>query len=125
MRPVWSSCYGQLDEQGQIVRLYGGGVCGAIALLSTTLATLVHDDVSLARICLHTDGIHNSAALVCAVAGIFVYMQGAETAGTVIARAVAKRLHGMSAVCANKAVIIFRKAFLFHVTPVYNMQNNE
>ena len=97
----------------------------AVALDRTTLAAFVYNDIPFARVCLHADRIHHTAAFVCAVSGVLVYVKRTEAARTVVARAVAKWFDRMSAVCADKVIIVFGKAFLFHNTPVYNMQNNE
>ena len=76
---------------------------------------LVQDHVALFGIGLNADGLHLSAAGVGAVSRIDVHVEGPETEGAVVSGRVSKRLYLPSAMGANKAVVVFCKAFLFHV----------
>ena len=89
-------------------------MCCAVAMDLAAFGAAMNDDVSFAGIRLGTDRLHLPAAGVCSVTGIDVYVQRPETKRAVIARGKAQRFNLFSAMRANKAAIIFAKAFLFH-----------
>ena len=80
----------------------------------------VDDHKSSTRVGFHADRFHLPTALVCAIPGVDVHVQRPQAKGAMIARGIAQRNHFLSAMRANKTVVIFRKSLLFHVsTPVF------
>ena len=108
---------GQLDEQLDAVGLNLCFVCRTIAVNFTALGATVNNDVTLACVGLGANGLHLSAASIGSVTGVDVYVQGPKTKRAVIARCKAQGFYLFSAMCANKAAIVFAKAFLFHTYP--------
>ena len=105
---------GQANEERFIVGLDLGLVGGAVAVDLAAARALVNDDKALFGIGLGANGLHLSAAFAGTVAGVDVHVERPEAEGTVVARGVAKGLYGLSAVLANKSVIVFGESFLFH-----------
>lgn len=101
---------GQLDQHIAIV--VGGST---IAAESTASAAFVRDDKALLRIRLRENGIHNTAAIRRAVAGIYIEMKTAEAKRAMVARGIAEGWNLASAVLANEAAVVFCESFLFHV----------
>ena len=87
---------------------------GAVAVKLSALGASVNDDESLFGIGLCADRLHLPLAFAGAVSGIDVYVERPEAKGAVIAGGVAQRFHFFSAVCADKAVVIFCESFLLH-----------
>ena len=81
---------------------------------TTALAAFVGDDEALFRVGIGADGVQDTAAVRRAVAGIDVDVEGAETVGAVVAGRIAERRHLTSAIFADKAAVVFCKAFDFH-----------
>ena len=106
---------GQLDDQANVVRLYVGIVSRAIAKQLAALFALVNDDVPLFRVSNRRHSLKKSAALVGAVARIDIHVKRRKTKRAMIARAFAERKHLFAAMLTNKSVIVFGKAFGFHV----------
>jgi len=66
----------------------------------------------------------NSAAFVCSVAGVYIDVERAKAEGAVVARGVAEWQNLLAAIFADKAVIVFCKAFRFHnYFPTQNFEN--
>ena len=105
-------------QPNQKTHAVGLGFClvgGAVAVKLAAFGTAVNDHVSLSRVGLHADRLHRSAALVGAIPGIDVHVQGPQAKRAVVARGVAQGQDLFSAMRANKAAVVFGKAFLFHV----------
>lgn len=101
---------GELDQHIAVV--VGGST---ITAESTASAAFVRDDKALLGIRLRENGIHNTAAVRCAVAGIYIEMETAEAKRAMVARGIAERRNLASAVLANEAAVVFCESFLFHV----------
>ena len=101
---------GQSDKQVVVVGLAAlkGGL---ISYHAAAFFTAVDDNISLLRIGKRLDGAENTAAIVCSVAGINIYVQRAEAEGTMVSRGVAKGLDLTSAVLTDKALVVFCKSF--------------
>ena len=104
----------QLDEQLDAVGLNLCFVCRAVAVDLTALGAAVNNDVSLACVGLGANRLHLSAARIGSVARVDVYVQRPEAKRAVVARGKSQRLNLFAAMRANKAAIVFAKAFLFH-----------
>ena len=89
-------------------------MCRAIAVDLSATRALVQDHVALFGIGLHANGLHRSLAGVGAVAGVDVDVKRPEAERAMVSGGVAQRQDLTSAMRANKAVIVFRKPFLFH-----------
>jgi hypothetical protein len=89
-------------------------VCRAVAVDLTAPGATVNNDVALSCIGLGANGLHLPAAGIGAVTGVDVYVQRPKTKRAVVARGKAQGLYFFSTVRANKAAIVFAKAFLFH-----------
>ena len=87
---------------------------GAISVNFSARLALVENDVALFRVRLDADGLHLSAAGICPVAGVDIYVQRPKAEGAVIARGVAKGLDLLAAMLADKAVVVFGESFLLH-----------
>jgi hypothetical protein len=105
---------GQLDQEIDVIRLNLCLVCRLVSADLTAFITAVNDNISLFGVGLHLDRAQNTAAGIGTVTGIDIHVQGAKTARTVIAGAIAQGLYGQTAIFANEGIVIFRKSFLFH-----------
>ncbi len=85
---------------------------------STAFFTSVNYDVSALRVGQNFYRTQNSAALICSVTRIYIYMKRAKTKRTMISRGIPKRKNLLAAAFAYKTVIIFCKAFCFHNNPI-------
>ena len=89
-------------------------MCRAAAAYLAASLTAMHDDIALARVDLDAYGLKCAPAQRGSVPRIDVKMKRPKAEGAMVARAVAKRLDLASAMRADKALIVFGKAFLFH-----------
>ena len=103
----------QADQQINVVRLDGGLVGRAVAADLAAFLALVNDDIALARVRLDAHGAQDAAACVLAVARLDIHVQGTKATRAMVARAISERQNGKAAVAADKAVVIFSKAFCF------------
>ena len=87
---------------------------GAVAMDLAAFGALMNDDKSLFGVGLGTDRFHLPLTLTGAVSRIDVYVERPKAKGTVVARGVAERLHGLFAMCADKSVVVFCEPFLLH-----------
>lgn len=66
----------------------------------------------------------DTAALVRSVTGVYINVEGAEAKGTMVSRGIAEGQDLFAAIFADKAVIVFGKAFCFHIyLPTQNFEN--
>ena len=79
-----------------------------------TAGASVNDDKSLFGIGLCADRLHLPPAFTGAVAGVDIHVERPETIGAVVARGIAQRLYGLTAMLADKAAVVFGKSFLLH-----------
>ena len=89
-------------------------MCRAAAAYLAAGLTAMHDDVALARVDLDAYGLKRAAARGGSVPRVNIKVKRPKAEGAMVARAVAKRLDLASAKRADKALIVFGKAFLFH-----------
>ena len=106
----------KLDNEVDVVGLHVCLVCRLVPHDLSASVALVDNDISALRIRQGGYGAQGAAAVVCSVTGIYIHVQRAKAKRAVIARGVPEREHLSFAVHANKSVIVFRKAFLFHIT---------
>ena len=85
-----------------------------VSLERTAFAAFVSDDEALFGVWFCGYGIHDAFAVGCAVTGIDIEMQGAETYGAMVTRGIFQRRHFMSAVFADERIVVFCKSFGFH-----------
>jgi hypothetical protein len=111
--PLLNSC-GQLNEQFDAIGLNLCFVCRTVAVDFSALGATVNNDVALSCIGLGANGLHLPTASVGSVSGVDVNVQRPKTKRAVVARGKAQGLDLFAAMRANKAAIIFAKAFLFH-----------
>ena len=111
---------GQLYQKVDIVGLDFRGIGGLIADGRAAFIAFIDDDISLFRVGENLNGAEDSAAVVGAVAGVYVYMNRTKAMGAVVAGGDAEGFHLESAVFADKAVIVFLKAFFFHKIPLFS-----
>ena len=86
---------------------------GAAALFGAAFGAFVGDDISLLRVGLDEDRLHQTEALAGAVAGIFVNMNRPQAERAMVARGRAERLYLSSAMSADESRIVFCKSFIF------------
>ena len=88
-------------------------------------ATAMGQNISDLLVRLGGDGVHDAAAARGTVTRIDVHVQRAEAIGAVVAGGVAQRLHGLAAVRADKAAVVFGEAFLLHrmINPPFGSRN--
>ncbi len=112
----------QADEQLFAVGLILCLVRGAVTAQFSAHGASVDDHKSSACIGLYADRFHLPAALVGAIPRVDVHMQRPQAKGAMIARGIAQRNYFLSAMRANKTVVVFRKSLLFHVsTPRFSV----
>ena len=102
------------DEQIEVIGL---DLCLVRRFVSDDLpasVTAVRDDKAALRVGVASKRAKKPAAGVGAVAREQVNVQRAETERAMVARAVSERKHGLSAVLADEAVIVFLKSLGFH-----------
>ena len=94
-----------------------GVVSGAVTAELTAFGTAMDDDIAVAvlDVGLGADGLQFTAAGVGTVTGVDVNVERPEAKRAVVARGVAERKDLFSAVCTNKAAIVFCESFMFHV----------
>ena len=108
---------GQTDEEGAVIGLNFGVVSGAVTAELAAFGTAMDDDIAVAvlDVGLGADRLQFTAAGVGTVTGVDVNVERPEAKRAVVARGVAEREDLFSAVCTNKAAIVFCESFLFHV----------
>ena len=84
---------GQSDQKSDVVRLYLGFMCRAVAPDLSAFFAAVYDHISFFCVRLCFDGAHDTAAGIGSVAWIDIHMEGTQASRTMVARAVAERLH--------------------------------
>lgn len=97
---------GQLDELVDIVGLVLCFVGCLVALDLPAFGTAVDYDITLLGVGDTAYRLHGGAAFVCAVAGVYINVQGPEAHGTMVAGGVAQRLYLGPAMGADKTVIV-------------------
>ena len=75
--------------------------------------------IALLGVWLCLDGTENTTTGVGSVAGVYIYVQRAQTKGAVITRGVTERLYLLAAVLTYKAVVVFSESFVFHIVPLW------
>ncbi len=105
----------QLNYLAEIVRLILRLMCCFISPYLTAFRAFVNDDVAALCIGHCGDRLHLTAAFRRTVAGVFVKMKRPQAKRAVIARCIAERLDFFTAVSADKAGVVFRKPFRFHM----------
>ena len=106
---------GEADEQPNAVRLGFCFVGGSVAVDFSAFGALVQNHVTLFGIGFYSDGLHLPAAGVGTVSRIDVHVERPEAEGAMVAGGIAQRKHLLAAMGTNKSVVVFGKAFLFHV----------
>lgn len=101
----------QLDYQIHIVI-----PCGFVTAYRTAFAAFVDDDKSFFGVGLSGDGVHYALASCGTVTGIYVKVKGAEAFGAMVAGGISKGGNLVTAICANKAIVVFGESFCFHNT---------
>ena len=114
LRSVGLASCGELDDEHEVVGLNLSLVGGATAADLSALGTLGDDDIALFGIRLGGDGLQISSAGVGSVTGIDVHVSRPEAEGAMVAGGVAQGLDLATAMDADKTVVQFGKAFLFH-----------
>ena len=110
---------GEFYQKVDIVGLDFRGVSGLIADGRAAFIAFIDDDISLFRVGENLNGAEDSAAVVGAVAGVYIYMNRTKASGAVVAGSDAEGFDLKSTVFADKAVIVFLKAFFFHKIPLF------
>ena len=90
-------------------------VSGAVSMDLAAFLALVQDHVAFFGVRLNADRLHLTLAGVGAVSGIDIHVERPEAEGTMVSGGISQRLNLPSAMGADKAVVVFGKAFLFHV----------
>ena len=88
---------------------------GAVSADLSAFLAAVYDYKSVLCVGLGAYGAHQSAALVCSVAWVYINVERAKAKGTVVSRAASHRKNLAAAVGAHEGIIVFRKSFLFHI----------
>ena len=100
-------CGSEGDELFEVIGLSFNAVSGAIALDFSAFSAFVENYISFFCVRYNLNCVHNTAAGVGAVSGIFVHVKGAKAEGTVVTRGA---FHGKDlffTVLADKARIVF------------------
>ena len=113
LRGLYFAC-GEADDKVGIVGLHLRFVGGFIARDFATTVTAVNENITALGVGKRADWAENATTGIGAVTRENVYVQRAETEGTVIARGVAEREHLFATVLAGEAAIVFLKSFLLH-----------
>jgi hypothetical protein len=106
---------GQLDQKLDAVGLYLCLVGGAVAVKLAAFCAFMDHDIALFGVGLGGDGLHKTAALACAVAGVYIEMLRPQTKGAVVSRGVAQGLNLPPAVLADEGIVIFGEKLCFHI----------
>ena len=104
----------QSDQELDAVGLRFCLVRGAVAVDLPAFGTAVNDHVAFARVGLYADRLHWRAALVGAVSGVDIHVQGPQAKRAMVARGIAQRQDLFFAVRADESAVVFGKAFLLH-----------
>ena len=110
---------GELYKKRKIVGLHLCIVRRTVSSYSAAFFASVYYYISLFGIGKHLYGAQMSVTFLGSVAGVFVNVERPQTKGAVIARAVSEWLYFLSAVRADKGVVVFCKSLLFkfHIKP--------
>ena len=84
---------------------------GAATADLAAFGAAVDDDVTLAGVGLGADGLQQAAAFIGAVAGVDVHVDGPQAEWAMVTGGIAKGLDLSAAVGADKAAVVFCKAF--------------
>lgn len=87
-------------------------MCRTVSLDLAAFFAFMNYDIALFRVGFNFYRVHYTAARICPVAGIYIYMQRAKTSRTMISGTVAKGLNLKPAIFADKRIVIFFKKFL-------------
>lgn len=110
---------GEFYQKVNIVRLNFRGVSGLITDGRAAFIAFIDYNISLFRVGENLNGAENSATVIGSVAGVNIYMNRTKASGAVVAGGDAEGFYLKSAVFADKAVIVFLKAFFFHKIPLF------
>ena len=106
----------KLDNEREVVGLYGSVGCRSVSLYLAASCTAVDYHISALGVKLDADRFHRRAALVCSVARIYVDVQGPQAKRAMVARGIAEGLYLLPTMGAGKAAIVFTETLIFHFT---------
>ena len=106
---------GESDQQIYVVGLNLRGICRLVADGRAALLAAVDYDISLLRVGKHLYGAQKPKTVVCAVAGVYVYVYGMKAFRAMIAGCDAQGLYFEAAMSAYESAVIFLKTFFFHI----------
>ena len=104
----------KLNKQGAVIRLSLCIKSSTVTAYFTAFFALMNNNKSSFRVGLGADRSQKAAALVGAITGIYINMYRPKAKGTMISRACSHRENLFATMQANKCLVFFRKAFLFH-----------
>ena len=77
-------CNSELDDELYVIGLDLCLMGGAVAVKLAAFCAFVDNDISLFGVGLGGDGLHKTAALACAVAGVYIEMLRPQAKGAVV-----------------------------------------
>ena len=110
---------GKADDKIHIIRLHFCFVGGTAPDNSAAYFTAVRQDIPPFGVRGRPQGAKQSAAGIGAVPGENIHMDRPKAEGTMVAGSISQWLHPSPAMTADKALVVFGKAFGFHAVPFF------